>query len=270
MNNLRLLTGMLAASLLSAWVCAYPQHRVVSLEEIFEVAESSSLQLFPTRSAVEEAEKEIDIAKSGRLPDITGTLAFSFIGDGFTTKRDFSDSQKDPIPHFGNGLSVNVAQPLYTGGAITSAIEMAELKSMAARFAADFRRDDIRFHLTGFYLDLYRYRNLRNVVEANLVAANKVLEEMHARYEQGTALRNDITRYELLVSNLELELIRIDNTLKILNANLVTTAGLPEGTVVMPDTAILERSLPVENEVWWQNEAEVNASLYRLLVPGWI
>lgn len=136
---------------------------------------------------------------------------------------------------------------------------MAELESTAARFTQDLQRDNIRLSLTGFYLDIYKYHNLRRVVESNIGAARQVLAEMRARYDQGTALLNDITRYELLLSNLELELTRIDNTLTILNSNLVTTAGLPEGTVVLPDTTILERSLPVRGEGWWQAEAADNS-----------
>lgn len=84
---------------------------------------------------------------------------------------------------------------------------MAELKSTAARYATELQRDNIRFRLTGHYLDIYRYSNLRRVVTRNIEQAEKVLEEMHARYEQGTALQNDITRYELLESNLRLQLI---------------------------------------------------------------
>lgn len=258
MNNLRLLTATLAVSLASTGVCAYASD-VVTLEEIFEMAERNSVQLRPIATSIEEAEKDIAVAKSERLPDITSQLNFSFIGDGFTTKRDLSDLQKAPIPHFGNGLSVKVNQPLYTGGAISSAIELAELKATAARFADDFNRDNIRFRLTGYYLDIYRYENLRQVVEANLDAALKVLEEMNARFEQGIALKNDITRYELLVSNLKLELIRIDNTLTILNNNLVTTAGFDPGTVIKPDSTILLRSLPMQDEGWWQTEAEANS-----------
>ena len=82
---------------------------------------------------------------------------------------------------------------------------------------------------------------------------------MRARYEQGTALQNDITRYELLVSNLELQLVKINNTIEILNTNLVTIAGLPDNTVIVPDTLILERSLPKDGVAWWQGEAEQNS-----------
>lgn len=267
MNNLRLLAGLLSAVLLSGGTRGYGQS-VISLEEIYEIAESNSAQLRPYLSAREEADQEISVAKSGRLPDITASLSLSYIGDGFITKRDFSDYQKAPIPHFGNGVAIGVTQPLYTGGAVTSAIEMAQLKSTAARYAADFQRDDIRFRLTGFYLDLYKYSNLRQVVEGNLAAARKVLAEMRARYEQGTALQNDITRYELLSSNLELQMTRIDNTIKILNDNLVTTAGLPSGTVVVPDSTILSRALPREGESWWQAEAELHSPSLGLARTG--
>lgn len=267
MNNLRLLTGLLSVALLSGEVCAYGQS-VITLEEIFEISEANSTQLRPSRTAQTEAEREIYIAKSQRLPDISAKLSLSYIGDGFTIGRDFSDYQKAPIPHFGNSLTVNINQPVYTGGAVTSAIELAELKSTAARYAADFQRDNIRFQITGFYLDIYKYKNLRCVVEGNIDAAKKVLQEMEARYEQGIALQNDIIRYELLVSNLELQLVKINNIIDILNDNLVTIAGFPKGTIIVPDSTILTRSLPKESVAWWQAEAEVNSPSLSLARSG--
>lgn len=267
MNNLRLLAGALCASMLSGGACAYSQS-VITLEQIFESAEANSTQLRPSISAISEADHEIDVAKAGRLPEINASLSLSYIGDGFITKRNFSDYQKAPIPHLGTGLSIGVEQPLYTGGAITNAIKMAELKSTAARFAAELRRDNIRFQLTGFYLDIYKVTNLRQVVESNLQSARKLLSEMQARYEQGTVLHNDITRYELLVSNLELQLIKLENTLHILNDNLVTIAGLPADTKIIPDSAILARSLPNLTEATWQAKAREEAPSLLLARKG--
>ncbi len=269
MNNHRLLTGLFISALLSGGVCAVGQEpEVMSLEKLFEVAESNSAHLKPSFSAEEEAAREISVARSGRLPDINASLSLSYIGDGFTTKRDFSDYQKAPIPHFGSGFSLNVEQPVYTGGAITASIELAELKSTASRYATELQRDNIRFQLTGNYLDIYKYGNLRNVVESNIAQARKMLAEMSARYDQGVALQNDITRYELLVSNLELQLIKIDNTLDILNRNLVVIAGLPDGTVVLPDTTILAKSLPLSDESFWQNEAGINSPSLKMAQSG--
>lgn len=267
MINLRLLTGLCVAALSGGGVCSYAQ-TVITLDEIFETAESSSAQLRPYFSAENEAEKAVSVARASRLPDIVAAMSLSYIGDGFTTKRDFSDYAKAPIPHFGNGLSLNVSQPVYAGGAITAGIELAELKSTASRFATELHRDNLRFRLTGFYLDIYKYTNLKSVVENNIERARKVLAEMRARYDQGVALSNDITRYELLVSNLELQLIKIGNTLDILNRNLVVTAGLPDGTVVVPDSTILMRSLDLSPEDVWQQEAAGNAPSLKLARTG--
>jgi len=265
MNNYRLLRGLLRATLLSGGVCVMGQSQTtISLEEIFEIAEAQSVQLRVSKSAETEAEKDVSVARNGRLPDINASLSLSFIGDGFTTKRNFSDYQKAPIPHLGTGLSVNITQPVYTGGAVTAAIDMSRLKSTASRFATELQRDNLRFNITGLYLDIYRFATLRDVVSNNILQAEKMLVEMKARYEQGVALQNDITRYELLLSNLELQLVKINNTLAILNNNLVVTAGLPENTVVKPDTTILARSLPIGGEAMCQQEAVASSPTLRL------
>lgn len=237
--------------------------RVVTLEELFECAENST-SMRPSSAAEQEALREISVARAGRLPEINAQLAVGYNGDGFTVNRHFSDYQKAPIPHFSNSVGVDISQPVYTGGAVSAGIELAELKMTASRFATELQRDNIRFRLTGFYLDIYKYSNLKVVVEKNIEQARKVLDEMIARHEQGLALQNDITRYELLVSNLELQLVRINNTIEILNNNLVITAGLPLGTTVIPDPTILQRSLPGATEAAWQQDAAENSPAIRL------
>ncbi len=260
MNNSKLLTGLLAAILLSGGVCAQDSLRsVITLEELFEIAETNSAQLRPSFTAEQEAAKEISEARNNLLPDINAVVSASYIGDGFTLSRSFSDYQRAPIPHLGNGLSLSVSQPVYTGGAVKSAIEVASLKSTASRYAADLQRDNIRLRLTGFYLDIYKFESLRAVVQRNIAQARRVLEQMHARFEQGTALQNDITRYELLVSNLELQIVKIDGMLDILNRNIAVTAGLPETTTIRPDSTILRRTLPRESREWWERQAGENS-----------
>ncbi len=269
MNNHRLLTGLLSAILLGGGVCAVGQTRqILSIEDLFEIAESNSVQLRLSVTAEEVARREISVANSQRLPDINASMSLSYIGNGFITKRNFKDYQEAPIPHLGTGLGLNVSQLVYTGGAIRNSIRLAELKLTSSRYATELNRDNIRFTLAGFYLDIYKYTNLRSVVESNLGQARMVLAEMKARYEQGVALQNDITRYELLVSSLEFQLIKIANTLEILNNNLVVTAGMPEGTVIVPDSAILARSLPSSGETWWQEEASQNAPALKLARNG--
>lgn len=257
MNNHRLLTGLLVATLSGYGVCASGHDRkVMTLDELYRIAETHSTQLRPSLTSEEVAAKETEIARSHRLPEIEANLSLNFLGDGFTVKRNFSDYTRAPIPHFGNTLGININQPLYSGGAITAGIEIAELKSSAIRHVTELNRNNIRFRLTGYYLNIFKMHNLREVAEGNLQRARKMLDEMKARYEQGIALHNDIIRYELLISDLELQIVKIDNTLSILNRNLAVTAGMNESTEILPDTSLLAKSLPISSEQWWQQEAE--------------
>ena len=66
---------------------------------------------------------------------------------------------------------------------------------------------------------------------------------MQAAYRQGTALKSDITRYELQLQNLELKQTSTTNKLNVLNHELVTTLGLKEGIRIVPDTAYLQHQL---------------------------
>ncbi len=237
---------------------------VYTLQQLFDIAESHSVFLQPSLTAETVAEKEVAVAKAERLANVSANLSVSYIGDGFTTKRDLSDYQRAPIPHFGSGIGLMVEQPLYTGGAINDGIELARMKSTASRFATKLQRDNIRFSIVGCYLDIYRQLNLRKVVVENLALARKELKEMEARYRQGVVLRNDITRYELLCSNLELQLIKVDNTLSILQRNLSGTVGMPKDTKIVPDTTMIDRLMPVEDEAWWQERAAAEAPALRL------
>lgn len=260
MSNLRLFAGLIMMSPVWTWVSnAADNERIFSLEEIFEIAETNSSQIEVQRANVKVSEAGVPVAKNAKLPDIDGTLSLSHIGDGFTTTRGFKDYQRAEIPHLGNGLGVSVEQPIYTGGAIKTGIEIAELQNATALHLMDYARDDVRMRLASYYFDIYKFRNLLAVTESNIIQAEEVLDDMRARFEEGVIIENDITRYELLISNLHLQKTNIENTINILNNNLVTTAGLEEGIVIIPDSTILERVFPKETEEWWQNEAETNS-----------
>lgn len=127
MNNHRLLTRFLAVALVSGAVQSFAQsQRVITLDSLFRIAETNSVQL--KASYASELEANLDIAESlsHRLPNITASLSLSYIGNGFTTNRDSIDCQKAPIPHFGNIFTLSIDQPVYAGGAISNGIKLSE------------------------------------------------------------------------------------------------------------------------------------------------
>ena len=68
----------------------------------------------------------------------------------------------------------------------------------------------------------------------------------------GTALKNDITRYELQKETLKLQLAKVQDTRKIMNHQLVTTLHLPAGTEIVPDSTLLNEEVTALAENDWQ------------------
>lgn len=81
-----------------------------------------------------------------------------------------------------------------------------------------------------------------------------LVKEIQAAFQQGTALKSDITRYELQLQSLELGLTSTRNRIKVLNRQLTTTIGLDPETVILPDTTVLTREMERRDELAWQGE----------------
>ena len=163
------------------------------------------------------------------------------------------------MPHFGNNFAIEATQLIYAGGAVTNGVAMAKLKEEMAGVNREATRSRIRFMLTGFYLDLYKLQNVLKVYDRNIELAKVVIKDTKARNAAGVALKNDVTRYELQLKNLELARRRVENSVEILNYDLVTMLGLPADTQIQPDTTLIECSLPMEGMTYWQQRAESNA-----------
>lgn len=121
----------------------------------------------------------------------------------------------------------------------------------------------MRFLLLGHYLNLYKLDNHIKVLQDNIRLTDEVIANMKAKREQGTVLKNDITRYELQKEQLNLQLTRTRDARTTANFQLVTTLHLPEGTDIKPDTAMLEQKIQTLTENEWQDMARANNILLK-------
>ena len=194
MNRKKFVTGLLCmAGLLP--VCA--QQRVLSVEEMFRLADTNSRSIRSHGLAVDEARQGTKTAKSDKLPSIEANLSFSYIGNGWMTDRDFSDGQKASMPHYGNSFAIKATQVVYAGGAINRGVRLSELREQVAELELQDKRQEVRFLLVGYYLELYQLYNRQEVYEKNIEQTRMLVKEIQAAFQQGTALKSDITRYEL-------------------------------------------------------------------------
>ena len=204
----------------------------LTLTDVFTRIENENRTMAMLRTAQEAAEQGIKSAKDARYPEINAEVNVSYIGDSFLTDRDFSNYTKAPSPHFGNGFTLEAQQVVYAGGAVNAAVKMAEHEGRMSEAVISQSRQGMRLMAAGEYLDLFRTDNSIKVYEKNIALTTKLIEEINAKREHGLALAADVTRYELRLEMLKLDLVRLRNTREIMNYRLVNSLGLPEGTVI--------------------------------------
>ena len=258
MSKVHLFIMVLCASLWAEGSYAQETY-VLTLEQIFALADENSKTLKIEDAAVMEAQQGIKVAKNGYLPDIDISLSASYLGNGCLMDRNFSNGQNIKMPHFGNNFAIQATQLIYGGGVISNSVAMAKLGEEMASVNQEAARSRIRFMLTGFYLDLYKLQNIEKVYDRNIELTKIVIEDTKARNAAGVALKNDITRYELQLKNLELARHRVSNSIEILNYDLATMLGLPTDALIKPDTTMLVQSLPIDGVNHWLQQANTDA-----------
>ena len=240
---------------------AEAQQQTLTIDQLFTTIEDNNASLRTQKSGVEAAELGIESAKSKRLPDVDASLSVSYIGNVLLTDRDFGNVHGMSSPHFGNSFSLEAQQVVYAGGAINAGIKLAELGKSQAETGVKLTRQQVRFVALGQYLDLYKIDNQIQVYEKNIELTRQLIADIKAKQEQGMALKNDITRYELQMESLKLGLTALRNNSSILNHQLCNTLGKTQDVVIMPDAKVIEKIYAKDGEEYWQNHGSLNSPL---------
>ncbi len=211
------------------------QKHPLTVGELFNLVESNSKTLQREKTSVEFANKGIETARSQRLPEINTSMSVSYNGNVLIADRDFSNMQGYSSPHLGNSFALEARQVVYAGGAIEAGIRMAELQKRQALVSEQLTREQQRFLSLGQYLDLYKLDNRMNVLEQNIELTSRLIDNIKAKFAEGMALKNDVTRYELQMETLRLELRKVHDQRAVLNYQLCNTLGIRQGTEIVPD-----------------------------------
>ena len=236
---------------------AWGQQRL-TLDHLLQLADEQSVSIKSYSAAVESALHNEASAKATRLPDIDISASVGYLGDGVLGDRDLTGWQHIDNPHFMNNFALRAQQVIYAGGAIESGVSLAELALRIAELDYTKNRQEIRFLITSHYLDLCRLQNREKVVKKNIQLTERVIGNMEARRNQGTALKTDITRYELQLESLKLQLAKLVDAQAILSHQLVTMLHMPSGTVITADYASLDKNTQLLTEKDWQAIAAAN------------
>ena len=233
--------------------------RTMKLNEIFMLADSCSRRIRASEAAAKTANESMRVSKNALLPYVKFDAMATYNSNAWVSDRNFKNGQTFSSPHFGNSFSLEVSQVLFAGGAIANKIKASQIEYTIAELEARGERQQVRFLLTGYFLDLYKSLNLLTVYEKNIEQTHEVIAVMKAKVDAGIALENDITRYEVQLQNLLYKKTELQGQATICNSHLVLALGLPEGTEIVPDSSMLdwERKRYTESEL--QSMAKLNS-----------
>ena len=252
----------------TAMVAKAQTERKMTVDELFQLVESNSKTLRQEKISVEFAKKGIEAARSARLPELTASASVSMNGDVVMMDRDFTNAHGFAAPRWGNSLALEAQQVVYAGGAIDAGIALATLQHQQAQVGEQQRRQQQRFLALGQYLEIFKLKNREQVVRQNIDLTQRLINDIQAIHEQGMALKNDVTRYELQMETLRLNLKKLQNQRGILNHQLCNQLGI-DGEIIpslttdpMPEQSSPIRSLSPKgegSEMSWQNRALTTA-----------
>ena len=242
-RSVLLLIGVVGA--MPTWA---QEKRAMTVKELFELVETGSKTLQESKTSVDFAQKGVETARAQRLPDVNASLSASYNGNVVVMDRDFTNAKGFSSPNFGNSFAIEAQQVVYAGGAVNAGIRVAELQRDMAVSGQRATSNAQRFMALGQYLDLFKIQNRMQVYEKNIALTRRLIDDIHAKQEQGMALKNDVTRYELQMETLKLGLRQLQDQQAILNHQLCNTLGIDEVSIVA-DTTVL--TTPLTDGDWY-------------------
>jgi outer membrane protein len=115
-------------------------------------------------------------------------------------------------------MGLTVTQPIYTAGKVRNALKLAE-KSLAEKTAvSDSVRQQLTFKVLQAFNDLFLMEANREVVRETKQQRMEHLEQARALFNGGVVTKIDVLRSEVNVANMEPDLIRAENRVRLARA----------------------------------------------------
>jgi len=273
--NLRTTFSLLAlVQLVFFSISGYSQDngRKISLDEAIDLSIKNSKPLRVSRARIEQASANTTISKQNQLPDfkITGSyLRLTQPNINLQYKSNSGGSAAAPITinQAAYGIA-NLSVPVFSGLKIQYGIRSSEYLEKAAVLDADQDKEAVILNTIDAFSNLYKARANLRVIQENLTQSRSRDADFANLEKNGLLARNDKLKALLQTANIELNLADVENNLKVTMVNMNIMLGLPEETVLLPDsTSLVEpgaiKTLQEYEQLALQNRKDMQAVAYR-------
>jgi len=220
------------------------ENKTLSLQEAIDLGLRNSKQLKLSQARIDEAVAATREAFNNRLPDFNITGSYLRVAkphiDIKTGAANGDSSAIKPVNvnQAAYGMA-NVSWPLFAGFKVKYGIESARLLERAVRLDADNDKQAVILNTLSAWINLYKAGAAVQLVEENLQQSRQRDTDFINLERNGMLARNDLLKAQQETSNLELSLLDAQNNRQLAMVNMNLMLGLPEKTMLMPDSTSL-------------------------------
>jgi outer membrane protein TolC len=248
--------------------------KTLNLKEAIDLGIKNSKLLKNNAAKIAEATAAIKEAKDNRLPDVGFSGSYYVLPTTpsyslkIKTGNDSSKTTSTPSVHQAWLGMMSASLPLYQGGRIRYGIESAQYLEKATKLDADNNRQGVIINIIDAFANLYKSKAAVSLVQENLDQARQRVTDFTNLEKNGLLARNDLLKAELTASNNELALLDAESNYKLAYINMDIMLGLPENTLLVPDSASLQQNGDLKNiqdyeQLAFQNRKDIEALSYR-------
>ncbi len=244
---LAVLLAMLLISLVGTRANA--QDKTLRLEEAVELGLQNSKVLKLSQAKIDEAVSQYNQEKDRALPE--GSVSLAYNRAQIPYNRLSFGEESISLPKSANAFLgiASVSQTIFAGHRLKYAQESTNMLTDIARLDAVKDKDQITYDIINAYYNLYKVQQSIKVVNQNLETIDDQIHQSQRFFEQGLVTKNDVLRFQLQRSNVQMNGVDLESNRKIINHNLNILLGLPESTrLVIDEIPMAKRSVLTLND----------------------
>jgi len=253
----------------------------VNLQEFIEKGISASGQVAYERGATDLAENRVDMAKAQRLlPNINLNSQHGVVPGVISQVPGLSEGQFYLDPNLENDwedwavftrAELNAVQPIYTWGAINSAVKAAEEGAKAAEFQFEAVNAEAEFQLFELYYSYLLAIEITRILDDANSQLEKVEETLQEMREEGNSdfEEADIFKLDIFKTEFQTQRVEVQQSLDFVKRMWNYALQSAQGVTYVPEEQFLD-PLPyvIEEYSFYENSAVQSRSELRGVEAG--
>lgn len=211
----------------------------ISLQQAVKMGLDSSKQLKISEAKVQEAMARYQQMKDKQLPEIKASYMAS---EAFIPTQKIQIKGMMQKPFYLPSTSMiyigqfGVNEAIFAGNKLRYAEQSANLLEEIAKLNTANDQQDVIFMIIQSYINLYQIDENLKIIAQNLNDVRGRLDETIKFKNQGLATENDVLRFQLEKSQVELTQIDLKNNRSVANYAMDVLLGLPDNTILHVDS----------------------------------